>query len=117
MNLSSFNEGLSPEWEKALSNVLGFALSRRVRAITAEGANPSEVYSESRIRSLIRASLKEAVLGFLHHEGSRCLHLRCREEALVIAVATKEAKMRGRRLEEVEVESVTRLNEWMDGRN
>lgn len=107
---------ITPEWSRALANVLACAMSYRVRALV-NGSQPSEIYSERHIRLLIVSSLGDAVIGFSHHDAERCLHLRCREEALVVAVASKEAKMTGRPIEELEAESLLKLWEWMDGRN
>ena len=109
-------EPVSPEWARALGNVLACVLSYRTKALV-KGANPSECYSEAALRQLIVGSLKEAVVGFTKHANAHCPHIRCREEAIVVAVATKEAKLTGRRIEEVELESLARLYEWMDGRN
>lgn len=104
------------EWGQAVANVLACALSERLKAI-ARGASPSDVYSEEHIRTLVQASFADALVGFSHHASARCMHLRCREEALVVAVSSKEAKMTGRPIEEVELESLAKLYEWMDGRN
>lgn len=116
MNISSSVDGLPPEWARAVDIVLACALSARVRALVS-GCQPSELYSERHIRYLVLSSLGSAMAGFSKHALENCLHLRCREEALVVAVASKEAKLQGRRIEEVEAESLLRLWEWMDGRN
>lgn len=103
-------------WQRALDNVLACALAFRLKELV-RGVSPSELYSEGELRERILSSLGEALFGFAHHAPSRCLHLRCREEAIVVAVSSKEAKLSGMKTEEVEWKALQRLHEFLDGRS